>query len=601
MNYTISKPAISFALAAIIFAVLIACNFPGQNPEPAVTGSSKAAAFATKSPQTAQISGTPELPINGDNALTPILMEGLVTPCTSQSGLTSCEPRNISGINIFQPNIAGAMFGYELPTIEQILERGLGATGASPTHIIVTASTLPDTVRCNWRNLAMTANQRADAIRVWLDYPEDEPLPTAATIAADFNAFVDLLAPQFQDSMRANFMHLSYGGVFTEGLTLTCYADFAVTYFLGDGPRVITIAYDHLAKTRSYNLYQKAHAAGRYGADALLTAAEYAARDQAVLDAARQQLSNAFTNRGSLIFLAPMAAHYSIAVEAWQAIAQWDLQRQGDTTYAVRYGAGPGDTDYSVPLDIMRARITKAVNSDAHAGRRIATIAGLNAYYRDRGAYGNIAAPGQPAVMFTPALPPAPPGVPAPTNLRAQSTRTAVTISWHGVSSWATTGYRILRRVANRETDFTTLVANTARPATTYTDNDVRLGQTYIYRVQAVGPTAASPASARITASPGPLPTPQNATATATRNSVTLTWNRQGWDALDIAAITGYRIIRRTPGEPEFAEVGATDAATFAYTDQAGIQPNTRYIYRIEAVADSGSSAGARAAARTAG
>lgn len=208
-------------------------------------------------------------------------------------------------------------------------------------------------------------------------------------------------------------------------------------------------------------------------------------------------------------------------------------------------GISNGDTDYSVPLDIMRARITKAVNSDAHAGRRIATIAGLNAYYRDRGAYGNIAAPGQPAVMFTPDLPPAPPGVPAPTNRRAQSTRTAVTISWHGVSSWSTTGYRILRRVANRETDFTTLVANAARPATTYTDNDVRLGQTYIYRVQAVGPTAASPASARITASPGPLPVPQHAAATSTPHSVTLTWNRRGWDALDLAAITGYRIRAR--------------------------------------------------------
>lgn len=615
MNKATIRQLVQDVLALAIFSVLLGCNTSVSDPALQTTTVTTPDAPPTRSsyplsePSPARaitlgpVPTRPKTPvpdlltvsafIGPDNALV-----ALCAPDSEQH--PSCEPREVSKFTLFRPQFSGAMYEYAIPDLEKVMKMGLDGSGASPTHVVVATDILSDTVRCAWRPFAMTTGQREEAIRAWLGYPENEPVPPTTTVASDFNAIVELLTPQVQDAMRANFNHFAYGGVFEQGPVLTCYADFTTTYLLGDGPPVITVAYDHLAKTRSYNLYQKAHAAGRYGTAALMTRSEYDAQDQATLNAAKQQLTDALNNRSSIIFLAPMGAHYSIAIEAWQAIAQWDLQRVGDAVNAVRYGAGPGDTDYSVPLDTMRSRITAAASSDAHAGKRIANITGLNDYYRDIGAYGNIAAPGQPEVIFTPELPPARPGVTAPANLSVRETRTAVTISWTPINSPSIVGYRVLRRIANRETDFTTLVDNALRTDTAYTDRDVKLGLTYIYRVQALGPSGSIESSKRITASPGPLPVPQNPAAVATSDAITLTWNLQDWDAIDIAAITGYRILRRVQGELEFTEVGTTNAATFTYNDQSGILPDTHYIYRIEAVADHGNSVGARATARTA-
>ena len=94
-----------------------------------------------------------------------------------------------------------------------------------------------------------------------------------------------------------------------------------------------------------------------------------------------------------------MGAHNVIAVEAWQAIAQWDLQRdettndEGETVttvYAVRYGARDGDPEHRQALAQLRSRISTATASDSHANQRIGNINGLQAYYRQIGAYGDI-------------------------------------------------------------------------------------------------------------------------------------------------------------------------------------------------------------------
>ena len=621
MRTSSSTTPTTFALVAIVILALLGCDAPNHADDLTIQTTtvdhvqlsrhlpdSTARAYvppampASTGAPTLQVPVTVSRQLSKNDGPTPrSIFDHAEEPCSHRNDVgISCEARNVSYLTLFRPEFAKAMFEYELPTVEQLMESGWNNAGASPTYVIAQTSTIPETVRCNWHSLAMATTQREGIVRAWLNYTENEPLPDPTTISNDFNELVNLLDPRYRDSIRANFNHLAYGGVFDEGPVLACYADFTATYLLGNGPPVITVAYDHLAKTRSYDLYQKAHAAGRYGTATLMTKAEYDAQEQATLNAAKQQLTDALNNRSSIIFLAPMGAHYSIAIEAWQAIAQWDLQRDGDTVNAVRYGAGPGDTDYSVPLDTMRSRITAAANSDAHAGKRIANITGLNDYYHDIGAYGNIAAPGQPEVIFTPELPPAAPGATAPANLSARETRTAVTIGWTPINSPSIVGYRVLRRIANRETDFTTLVDNASRTDISYTDRDVKLGLTYIYRVQALGPSGSIESSKRITASPGPLPAPQNAAAVATSDAITLTWNRQDWDAIDIAAITGYRILRRVQGELEFTEVGTTNAATFTYNDQSGILPDTHYIYRIEAVADHGNSVGARATARTA-
>ena len=109
----------------------------------------------------------------------------------------------------------------------------------------------------------------------------------------------------------------------------------------------------------------------------------------------------------AVIFLAPMGAHNAIAVEAWQAVAQWDLQTDDQgTVHALRYGADEGDPEYMQTLTDLMSRITTAAASDAHAGQRIANVSGLTQYYWDMGAYDDITPDDGSTETFTPVQPP---------------------------------------------------------------------------------------------------------------------------------------------------------------------------------------------------
>ena len=221
------------------------------------------------------------------------------------------------------------------------------------------------------------------------------------------NGLLTVIAAQYQDALQANLNHLVNGGVLQDSRILACYVGYTVSeYLLGGGPTTLTVAYDQLAKSRSYNLYKLAHADGQYGDDALLTAKQYAAADAATVTTASTSINAAVMGRNGVVFLAPMAAHSSIAVEAWQAVAQWDVQTIDGVETAVRYGAGQNDAEYSQPLADFKTRVTMAVASDAHAGKRIANVNGLNQYYRDIGAYSDITPDDGRDNPFTPAQPP---------------------------------------------------------------------------------------------------------------------------------------------------------------------------------------------------
>ena len=105
-------------------------------------------------------------------------------------------------------------------------------------------------------------------------------MPSGTVLQPALDSYATRIAPQYRDAYQANFDHLVNGGVLEDSRILACYVYYTVSeYPLGSGPTTITVAYDQLAKTRSYDLYQKGHAAGRYGDDALLTAEQYAAAD----------------------------------------------------------------------------------------------------------------------------------------------------------------------------------------------------------------------------------------------------------------------------------------------------------------------------------
>ena len=278
-------------------------------------------------------------------------------PCVGESG-TVCTSRDVSQFSLFEDRHLGAGFAYNLEadSVEDVLEKGLSLSEASPVHLVVRGTSVDNSTRCDWRGIARTAAQREQAIRLWLGIDAAISLPSAAEIERLFietmDAFNNSNSNQiFSETDKANFMALARGGLTTDYFILTCYIDYTASeYVLGAGPTTLTVAYDHTAQTRSYDLYRRAHAAGELGSDALLSESAYLALLNQALWDVEDALSGIVEGRESVVFLAPMGAHHAIAIEAWQVVAQWDVQTVDGTVNAVRYGAYEGDPEHTQTL-----------------------------------------------------------------------------------------------------------------------------------------------------------------------------------------------------------------------------------------------------------
>ena len=329
-------------------------------------------------------------------------------PCPEASG---CAQRNVSDTSLFHKTPTGAGFDYEPPvhTLEELLEKGLAGGGASPTHIAVRGTADEESTRCDRRSVARTPAQREQAIRFWLNLDDDEDLPSPEEAKRTFNSYIDTADAAFRPTLKASFTPLAEGGMTDNYQFLICYVDYTVAeYLLGTGPDKITVAYDNRIgeATLSYELYKEAYDSGYYGEQERMTQAEYrSAMDQAVLDA-ETALAEILQSRGAVVFLSPLAAHHAIAVEAWQVIAQWDLQTNDENELlAVRYGAAENHPEYSQTLANLKSRVATAAASDSQAGMRIASASGLTQYYRSIGAYGDITLDDNSTDTFTPVQP----------------------------------------------------------------------------------------------------------------------------------------------------------------------------------------------------
>ena len=361
-------------------------------------------------------------PIAPTTSATSETIEGEVyrPPCAEGE----CEPRDVGVIDLFSGGVSGGA-AYEIEdtaSLEEVLEQGLALAEASPVQMAVRGSTEDGSVRCDWRGVARTPQQREDAVRFWLDLDAGEALPSPTEVERRFMAELDRISPVYPETVRANFRAIATGGLSTDYLFLTCYVDYAVQeYLLGSGPSGTTplsVSYDRQGEARSYDLYTRAHAMGEFGDEALMTEGEYEAYlSQLALDV-ETLLSILFEGRESIVFLAPMAAHNAIAVEAWQAVEQWDLQTdEDDVVQAVRYGVPASDPESTQTLANLKSRITAATTPPpATPGTtpepmptRIANVSGLTQYYRDIGAYGDITPGDGETTTFTPAQPPPPP------------------------------------------------------------------------------------------------------------------------------------------------------------------------------------------------
>ncbi|MCE2404184.1 MAG: hypothetical protein J4F43_03385 [Dehalococcoidia bacterium] len=294
------------------------------------------------------------------------------------------------------------------PTVEDVLEKGLLLASASPVHLAVRGTASSQSVRCEWRGIARTPEQREEAIRFWLGLGEDDTIPEASYLETLFTIVLGTLGPEFQETAKSNLLSLARGGLSTEYLFLTCYADYSVhEYLLGDGPSTLTVAYDRMGEAQSYDLYRKEHEAGQFGEQPLLSRGEYESSLVEIVAEAEKSLINRIGDYESVVFLAPMGAHNAIAVEAWQLVARWDLQTDDeDVVHAVRYGASEGDPEHTQTLTNLETRIETAAGEDEFADERMENADELDDYYDDIGAYDDITPDDASTATFTPAQPP---------------------------------------------------------------------------------------------------------------------------------------------------------------------------------------------------
>ena len=236
----------------------------------------------------------------------------------------------------------------------------------------------------------------------------EEAIPSDTLVGALFSITLDTIVPRFHETVRSNFLSIVRGGLSTEYLFLSCYADYTASeYLLGAGPTSLTVAYDRLGEAHNYYLYRLEHDAGQFGDKALMSKGEYEDYLDDMVTQVETSLSEIIGGRESVVFLAPMGAHNAIAIEVWQAVEQWDLQTDdSDVVHAVRYGVPEGDPEQTQTLANLKSRITTAVASDDFADDRIANASGLTQYYRDIGAYGDITPDDGSTATFTPAQPP---------------------------------------------------------------------------------------------------------------------------------------------------------------------------------------------------
>ena len=83
----------------------------------------------------------------------------------------------------------------ETSTVEELLEDGLYGAGASPVHLAIRGTPAADSVRCGWRGIARTAQQREDAIRFWLRLDATEAIPSVGALEILFAVVLDALDP----------------------------------------------------------------------------------------------------------------------------------------------------------------------------------------------------------------------------------------------------------------------------------------------------------------------------------------------------------------------------------------------------------------------
>ena len=87
----------------------------------------------------------------------PDMAETPAPPCVgNEESDKPCESRDVSEFGLFSDSLGHPSATH---SVEEVLEKGLKLSGASPVHLAFRGTAQSDTVRCEWRGVARTLEQ----------------------------------------------------------------------------------------------------------------------------------------------------------------------------------------------------------------------------------------------------------------------------------------------------------------------------------------------------------------------------------------------------------------------------------------------------------
>ena len=187
----------------------------------------------------------------------------------------------------------------------------------------------------------------------------------------------------------------------------------------------------------------------------------------------------------------------------------------------------------------------------------------------------------------------------APRNVQARGGIGHITITWSANTETELTGYRVMRYTDPAQT---VAEATFATVQTTYVDSPLVSGQTYVYRVQAVGTNNEESerslyASATVSADQSPPGAPSDLIVSldeANFQRVLISWTAPTRDSNgnELTGLTSFEIYRSRDNNTSFALIATVSSDQVSYEDTS-VELLTRYFYAVRAV-DQNSNAGPR-------
>jgi titin len=366
-------------------------------------------------------------------------------------------------------------------------------------------------------------------------------------------------------SNQTNATTLSSIPVAPSGLTITSTTSSSVSLAWTDNSNNET----------GFKIWRKQGATGTYGLikTTLANVTSYTDNDTALLDGTQYYYHVAATNSaGDSAYsnevngITTMRAPTGLAatpVSASQINLTWTDNSLAENGYYIEQSAV--DNLHFVQIAATGPNVTAYSATGLNGGTRY--------YYRVRGfnsittsAYSNqtnattlSSLPGQPSGLTTGTI-----------------TSGSVALAWTDNSN-NETGFKVRRKQG--VTGTYTVITTTAANATAYTDNDSALldGTQYYYKVCATNSAGDSADSNEVNGITL-LAKPTSAAATAVSSSqINLTWVDNS------ASETGYKIERKRLVGGTYLQIDQVGPNVQSYSDTTGLDPNTKYYYRVRA------------------